>query len=263
MLGKCGIMYEFRKVKNIRPLPPSSFIHVGRAVDTAANVNLKTKIDTETLLPTEQVLDIARDTTRHWFSVDGVTLTPDDPPSEKAAADKAVDKAVRLAKLHSEELAPTLRPQHVQRSWTMEIVGCSFDLVGTRDLDEVDGSVHDLKTKKKSPTAREAELSDQGTLYTLSRMVIDGVKPPVRFVLDSMVDLKSGPKVVIQESTRSEADFRVLANRLEAAERVINSGAFTPARQTDWWCSLTYCGYATICPYFRRPVSVAVGEIAE
>lgn len=258
LLWKCGIAFENRHIRKIRP-PATSAIHVGKGVDEAANVNLLAKIETQHLLPTQQVLDIARDTVRHSFQEEGALLMPDEP-NEKTACDFAVDKAVRLSRAHAEQLAPTLNPKHVQRKWTLEIPGFQFDLVGTRDLDEVDETTRDLKTSGKSPAKTAAYTSDQGTMYLMSKWVIDKIALPARFVLDTIVDLKRGPKVDRQESFRTKDDFQIIMNRVENAARVIEKGAFTPARQTDWWCSQKYCSYAPNCPYFRRPVSVAIGE---
>jgi len=259
VLWKCGVMFEFRYIRKIR-MSPTSAIHVGRAVDQAANLNLQNKIDTDELLPEEHVLDIARDATVGLFETEGVTPSPDEPEDPKIACELAVDKAVRLSRAHHTKLAPKLKPRAVQRPWAMEIPGFPFDITGTRDLDETDGTIRDLKTSKRSPPKTAADTTDQGTLYSMSAWVVDQTPPPVRFALDTIVDLKTETKVVTQESTRDLDDFQVMANRIENAERIIRTGAFTPARQTDWWCSLTYCAYARMCPYFRQPKQFSTGE---
>ena len=256
LLWRCGVAFEFRHIKKVKA-PPTSALHVGRGVDEAANVNLTSKIETQELLPTEQVLDIARDTVKHVFTNEGVMLGPGED-NEKAACDLAVDKAVRLTKAHATILAPTLKPKFVQRQWTMTVPGFPFDIVGTRDLDETDETIRDLKTSGKSPAKTAAFTSDQGTMYALSKWVVEKIEPPIRFVLDTIVDLKRETKVSFLESTRTKADFQVMVNRIENAARILETGAFTPARQTDWWCSQRWCSYANQCPYFRRPVSVAV-----
>lgn len=258
LLWKCGIAFEFRHIQKLR-MPPSSAVHVGKGVDQAANSNLTSKIETEQLLPTEEVLDIARDTVRFSFQEEGALLMPDEP-NEKTACDFAVDKAVRLTKAHATVLAPTLRPKRVQAKWTVEVPGFPFDLVGTRDLDEIDGTIRDLKTSAKSPNKNAAYTSDQGTMYALSKWVVEKLQPPIRFVLDTIVDLTRETKISQLESVRTKDDFQVMLNRVENAARVLEAGAFVPARQTDWWCSQKYCSYHAICPYFRRPVTVAAGD---
>lgn len=257
LLWRCGVAFENRHIKKIK-MPPSSAIHVGKGVDEAANSNLTSKIETKQLLPTPQVLDIARDAVKHSFEEEGAMLMPDET-NEKTACDLAVDKAVRLTKAHATDLAPVLKPAFVQRRWTVEIPGFPFDIVGTRDLDEIDGTIRDLKTSGKSPAKNAAETSDQLTMYSLSKWVVDRTEPPIRVVLDTIVDLKRETKIVNVESIRDKSDFRIMLNRIENAARVLESGSFTPARQTDWWCSLKFCSYATTCPYFRQPKTFAGG----
>jgi hypothetical protein len=257
LLWKCGIQFQFRHIQRIK-MQPSSAIHVGRGVDEASNTNLNSKIDTDQLLPTEQVLDIARDVVTHNFDTEGAMLMPDEP-NEKTARAMAVDKAVRLTKAHATVLAPTLKPKSVQRKWTVEIPGFPYDIVGTRDLDETDGTIRDLKTAGKTPNRNAAEMSDQLSMYALSKFVVDKTPPPIRVVLDTIVDLKKETKIDLKESTRDKSDFGVILRRIENAAEILQKEAFTPARQTDWFCSLKWCSYATICPFFRRPKTFAGG----
>lgn len=262
LLWKCGIAFEFRYIRKIRVEPPST-LHVGRGVDHAVMENLSEKIATGALLPIEKVKDLAADATRASFDRDGVSLADDEPQNPLLAADQAVDRAVRLAALHAEQLAPKIDPARVQAAFALEVEGFRFDVVGTRDIDERNNTIRDLKTAKKSPARTAAQTSDQGTLYALAKWVIDRAPTPVRFALDTLVDLKSGVKAVVLESTRSEDDFQAIANRIANAEKVILAGAFTPARQSDWWCSLQYCGYAPMCPYFRKPLTMNLGDAGE
>jgi PD-(D/E)XK nuclease superfamily len=260
-LFSCGIAFEKRYILNERK-PATSYLHVGKGVDEAANLNLQNKIDTKTLLPVAQVVDVARDAVRHSIESDGLALTPDEiGMTEKAAGDAAVDKAVRLTEAHAKILAPRLKPKRVQAKFSLEIPGFPFDVVGTRDLDDEDDATRDLKTSKKSPPKLAAEQSDQLTLYALSRAIIEKVALPVKVALDYVVDLKRETKVAPPlESTRDRDDFQVILNRFEAAARVLESGAFTPARQTDWWCNLRWCEYAPTCKYFRSPKSMVLEE---
>jgi hypothetical protein len=267
-LWRCGQYFKFRHIEHVFSMPPSA-IHVGHAVDAAANLNLSHKIATDALLPVEHVLDIARDVTREAFDRSGVTPGPDEPKDPAAICDQAVDKAVRMADKHARHLAPTLNPIAVQHEFTIVIPGFRYDLVGTRDLDEADGTVHDLKTSKRSPKRDAAWTSDQGTLYTMAKWIEEGQpEKPMRFALDTIIETprRHDVKLVQLADYRREADFQTMANRIEVSAAFLTKAAekdiFLPARQTDWWCSETYCPYTTRCKYFRRPVSVAVGDVA-
>jgi hypothetical protein len=194
---------------------------------------------------------------------EGLLLEPADKLlGEKATKAAVVDKTVRLAKAHASVLAPRLKPKKVQAKWSLEIPGMPFDLVGTRDLDETDNAVIDLKTSKKSPSRSQAVNSDQLTAYALSVHVINSVDPPVTVGLDYIVDLKTGVKVADRlVSTRGKGDFQVLLRRIENAATIFEKGAFTPANQgRDWWCSTTYCEFAPTCPFFRMSLAESEGE---
>jgi hypothetical protein len=261
-LWKCGVAFERRYILKDRGVAPS-YVHVGKAVDHGANINLQNKIDKDVLLPVEQVVDEARDSAAGSMEEEGLQLEPEDKLiGEKAAKAKVIDKTVRLARAHAAVLAPRLKPKRVQAKWALEIPGMPFDLVGTRDLDEIDETVSDLKTSKRSPQKNQAVISDQLTTYAFSVAVINNVQPPVKVALDYIVDLKGGAKVADRlTSTRSKPDFEVLLRRIENAKMILEKGAFTPANQgRDWWCSLQYCEFATTCPYFRMSLAEPEGD---
>jgi hypothetical protein len=261
-LWACGVAFARRYLNKERGIAPS-YIHVGKAVDHAANTNLQHKIDSDSLLPVEQVVDEARDVVTRSMEDEGLQLEPADRViGEKAAKAAVVDKTVRVCKAHAMTLAPRLKPKRVQAKWSLEIPGMPFDLVGTRDLDETDDSVADLKTSKQSPNKNQAVTSDQLTTYALSVHVIGKVPVPVKVHLDYIVDLKTGTKVADRlTSTRGKDDFGVLLRRLENASTILQKGAFTPANQgRDWWCSVQYCEFATTCPYFRMSLAESEGE---
>lgn len=264
-LWKCGVAFERRYILKDRGVAPS-YVHVGKAVDHGANINLQNKIDKDVLLPVEQVVDEARDSAAASMEEDGLQLEPEDRIlGEKATKAKVIDKTVRLARAHASTLAPRLKPKRVQAKWSLEIPGMPFDLVGTRDLDEIDETVSDLKTSKRSPQKNAAVISLQLTTYALSVHVINKVEPPVKVALDYIVDLKAGVKVADRlASTRRNNDFEVLLRRIENAKEILEKGAFTPANQgRDWWCSQQYCEFAPTCPYFSMPLAEQMAGVGD
>lgn len=259
MLSRCGIKFERRYILGER-LTPTTAIVVGKGVDAATNRNLQNKIDTTELLPVEAVQDTARDSVNESVADEGLKLTPDEQVAGEAKSKgAAVDKAVRLARKHALSLAPTLKPAAVQVQWSLEIPGFPFDIVGTRDLDEVDGRIRDLKTSGKTPGKMTAHTSDQGTMYALAKWAIEKVELPVKFTLDTIVDLQAAPKVHTQHSKRGREDFEAVYNRIENAARVLEKGAFVPARQDDWYCSARWCGYYSDCRFARSMKQFSIG----
>ncbi len=251
MLSRCGEQFRRRYVEG-EVIPPGVALIVGIATHRIAAKTLTRKM--EGLATTvEQAADEARDALNaEWEK--GVRLDDEERAEPEARVrGGAVAKAVILAALHARLLAPRIQPTHVERKWSLALPGFPLDFVGTLDVQEGD-SVRDLKTAGKSPPKSAALLSDQLTAYALAVSILDGMRP-ARVILDYLVDLKSGPSLVTQESERTRADFQVLVARVEQACRVIEKGAFTPARQTDWACSRQFCGYADTCPYFRGRIT--------
>jgi len=259
MLSRCGEQYRRRYIDG-EIIPPAIAMLTGSAVDESVNRNLEHKIETEELLPAEQVADIARDALNHRWDESGVLLTPEEAKENlKKLRGEAVDKSVRLSLLHHGGLASRLDPTHVQRKWRIELDGYPFDLIGFIDIQESAVSVRDTKTSKKSPHTGIAGTDNQLTLYALAVQVLDG-EPPEYVALDYLVDLKT-PKIKSLISTRNDDDFRVILRRVENAIRTIEAGVFVPANQNDWACSERFCGYFRTCPYTRNPKSVSLVEM--
>ncbi len=262
MLSRCGEQFRRRYVEG-EIIPPGVALIVGIATHRSAAKTLTRKMIGGTTTA-EQAADEARDALNaEWDK--GVRLDDEERAKPEAAVrGAAVAKAVVLSALHARVLAPSIEPMYVERAWSVALPGYPVDLVGTLDVQER-RSVRDLKTAGKSPPKNAAALSDQLTAYALAVRVVDGTAPQ-HVVLDHLVDLASGPKVVTLTSGRTPADFKVFLARVEQACRVIEKGVFTPARQTDWACSRKFCGYADTCPYFRGRITgtgIAIEPVGE
>lgn len=251
-LWSCGEAFR-RRYLEMESEPKGTYIAVGSGVDRAVTRNLENWIVDKTLLPIDEVESIARDSAEYELQNNEITLDADEREMGMAQAKAAaIDKAVRLASLHAREIAPKLRPVAVQRKWALEIPGIPFDIVGTIDVQEAD-SIRDTKTSGKSPAAGIAEMSDQLSIYALAVRTIDGAAPTT-VALDYLIDNKT-PVAKTYTGTRSDDDFRVIIARIENAAEVIEKGAFTPARPTDWQCSVKWCGFFRTCRYAKQPKS--------
>jgi hypothetical protein len=147
-----------------------------------------------------------------------------------------------------------------------------IDFVGEQDIQEVIGDqliIRDTKTSAKSPTpsfldgsdkAGTADDSEQLTAYAVASHVIDG-KLPDRMVLDYLVRTNAAKptvKYVPTATTRSMDDVQVFLNRFTNLIHAMKTGVFVPANQSWWGCSEKWCGYSSICPYFKRPKLVQI-----
>lgn len=260
-LSRCGEQFRRRYIEG-EIIAPGIFLLVGRATHCSVALNMGHKLETGDMLPAEACAEAARDTLNaEWGK--GIVLTDEEGQQDiTMVRGEAVDKAVRLAVLHHDCKAPDLHPTHIERQWTIELPGYDLDLAGTIDIQEGMDAIRDTKTSGKSPSKDVAENSDQLTVYALAARVIDGAVP-ARLALDYLVDLKRGPKVQTLETTRTADDFQVYLRRVEAVIRALDKGAFVPARQTDWWCSERWCGYAPTCPYFRGRKTIAFSGAAD
>lgn len=258
-LTKCGEMWRQRYVLGHKSKPGIALL-VGSSTDESINTNLRHKVMNDgALISIEEASDIAADSFDRRVLFEGVSIFKEDGTlTEQKGAGK--DKAVRLARLHHEVLAPVIRPKsaaHIQRRWRLAFDGIDADLVGITDvqeeIDEHTDLIRDEKTTGKTPSADAAEKSFQLKTYALAVKVID--KKSALVQLDFMVDQKKkGARVEIRKGGLV-TDFTSVMLRFKAAYKAITKGVFLPARPDDWWCSRRWCGYyGTTCPYTTKGV---------
>ena len=269
MASRCGEQY-FRRYILGEKIAPGVALIVGSATHVPIEHDLQNKIETEELLPSEQIKDLARDTVNDRWDREGVRL--DETEQEKGAdrvKGEAVDMAVNLALLHHNELAPLIQPAHVERRWELDLPGYDCTLTGVIDIQETSLDVIDTKTAARRPAANSADGNQQLTIYCLATKVLDGVIPKVS--IHSLVKSKSKRRqpaewrgltlpddIEIQESTRTSVDFPPVLRRIESLLVAIEKGIFLPTNPENWACDPRYCGYYPTCKYVnakRRPLN--------
>jgi hypothetical protein len=138
----------------------------------------------------------------------------------------------------------------VERTFLLSIKGFDFDLAGTIDVEEAT-RVRDTKTFLKRPTQDSVDRSLQLSLYALAKKTVDGTNPE-ELCLDVLLKQKQ-PKVEVFKTTRTDADYRSLLQRVELAAEQIEAGLFGPCSPDHWGCSDRFCGYwADHCEFGRR-----------
>ncbi|MEW5876071.1 MAG: PD-(D/E)XK nuclease family protein [Candidatus Zixiibacteriota bacterium] len=255
-LMRCPKQYEFRYVNGL-VIPPGVALHIGSATHDAIAKNLKHKAETGgALLPVSDVQDLARDSVaKRWDSEDVYLQDDEAERGRDTMRAETIDTAVALAALHATELAPIIQPisaAHVERKWVLEIGDLPFDLAGTIDVQE-SGRIRDTKTAKKTPTQGDVDSNEQFTMYALAASVIDSdVKPPVDISVDALIKTKQ-PKSEILQTKRMGWQMRALVETIKSYSILIQAGHFPP-NTSGWWCSRTWCGYASRCPFYSgRP----------
>jgi PD-(D/E)XK nuclease superfamily len=147
-----------------------------------------------------------------------------------------------------------------------------IDFVGEQDIVERIGDllvVRDTKTSGKAPTPSLADgskkpgiadESEQLTAYATASFVVDG-KLPDKLILDYLVQTNAATptrKYVPTVSVRDMDDVNVFLNRFTNLIHAMKTGVFIPANQSWWGCSEKWCGWAQICPYFKKPKLVQI-----
>jgi hypothetical protein len=253
---KCMEQFRRRYIER-EVIPPGVALIVGTGTHKGVDVNMHHKMATGELLPEDAVADAARDGVNlAWDG--GVKLEPEElQRGMKIVRGEAVDKAVRLAKLHHREKAPQINPIHAERPWALEIEGYPIDLVGRLDIQEAD-TVRDTKTSGKTPADTCAQKSLQLKAYALAVKILDG-KPPSRVFLDYLIDTKTPKSATFGHEPDAE-DFQAVLNRLEVIAAAMKAGVFVPVEPDHWACSERFCGYHSTCRFVCRPRLFAVPE---
>jgi hypothetical protein len=166
------------------------------------------------------------------------------------------DCAVDLAGLYVEEVAPSVRPIAVEKKIEIEPKNMTIKIQGIMDLveDDLGDVIRDLKTKEKSPWAGEADVSQQLTLYNMIRYA-DVRKMPRE---SKLVTLVRTPKthdmsVVVQSTTRTMDDIKMLIARIKTAVEATEKGVFVPADPAAAGSPCGWCEYNDgTCPYYRK-----------
>lgn len=269
MLYRCG--EQFKRVVLDGDLEPPGFAAVvGRSAHQVAQDNLTRKLATGALMTLEEVRDLARDSFQRSWESTPVFLNKEE---RESGFDKVkglgIDRTIAISEAHARFVAPIITPREggIERKWVVKANGYPFDLAGQIDVEEADHTIRDFKTGFKLVSQRFADTSEQLTIYSWAKNIIDKVAPP-RVVLDGVAVSKTGQVTVESfESKRTQADFDVARRRFDRAVEVIEKGAFTPANPTDWWCSEKFCGFAAdgSCPFFNksRPLSISVRKKGE
>lgn len=245
---------------------------VGKGTDAAVNADLTEKIEKQVLLPDDVVKDIAAQTLEREWESEGVELDDEERQrGEATVKGEAKDKTVKLAVLHHGSAAPIIQPKAIQRAFSIDLtdwlknergVDLELDLVGTMDVEEVNGNIRDTKTTGKTPGYEASSDSTQLIGYGLAKKVLDG-RSPKQLVLDYLVyPKKNEPHYEPRKAKWSDGVIAGFLGRVENVARLIEagsgSGLFVPARPEDWWCHKRWCGFhgTDLCAYWRRPVTI-------
>jgi hypothetical protein len=249
MFSRCGRQFMYRYLEGLI-IPPGISAVRGTAAHTGVEVNMLHMMEAGVAAPLEAVEVACHNAVNNEWE-NGVRLLPDEQEqSEKQLRGDAVDGAIRLARTHYKEIAPNLKPTHVERWFELIVPALPCTIKGRIDLQE-GGGIRDLKTGKAYPLEDAAERSPQLTWYALAVKALDGELPDY-VSLDHLILTKTGVTYRPQVAQRDGDDFNREIHRAQLAAFMIDDGRFQPATPDQWCCTPKWCGYWNRCPYGAR-----------
>ena len=229
-------------------IPPGVAMLRGSMVHVAAQQNHYHKKACGTDLEKSKLVEIAVAAFKEKCQREGFRLTREEMQVGVLPMLARTKEAGRvLTELYRDRIAPSFQPDLIEEKIHAVIPTSPVDLEGTIDLTTTDGRLKDLKTSGRRKSQAEADgslqLSTYGILYYAKRGVL-----PSGYDLHVMLD-QDKPDVQTLATTRSTADFSVLAARLNVMLAAKKAGVFPPAAVGSWICSARWCGYFDSCPY--------------
>lgn len=247
MACRCGEQYRRRYMER-EIIAPGIAMLKGSAVHKGAETNFRQKIESHEDLPVNDIVDAAvasLDAAAHGE----VSLTDDELSiGFKNVIGAATDSVRDMAKIHAEQQAPDYQPVMVEQAVRIELPDSPRDYLGVLDLVDDQDRVIDLKTAKRKKSQNDADSSVQLTGYGATFKALNG-RDPKELILDTIIQGKKETTRQTVSTTRSEADYAALAERINAVNASIAAGIFLPATPGAWNCSPRWCGYFTTCKF--------------
>lgn len=250
MYVRCGEQYRRRYIEK-ESLPPGISMLKGTSIHRGAEKNFSQKIESHADLDKKSIVDYSVSVLEETIKHEGLLLNSEEESRGKSVVvDEAKISTVELAGLLMDEVTPKYQPIEVEQRYQVELESSSHDLNGIIDMKIESGQIMDLKTSAKSWSQERLDKDLQFTFYGLMDRVKTGVNPKP-MILENLVTTKK-PKTLTLETNRTQEDFDVLVNRMNAIVEGINKGIFIPAQPDSWICSEKFCGYALSCKFFVK-----------
>lgn len=242
---RCAEQWRRRYIE-AEVIPPGISARVGTGVHKAAETNFRSKLENGEDMPLDAVQDCAAEAYDKALS-EGVFFAPDELPGAKIAMAEGKDKAVSLATLFRNQLAPTIQPWLIERKIRLNISGIPLPLVAVLDIYTANKELRDLKTSGKKWTEDKAHTSPQPTIYREAVREATG-EYPASLMFDVLVSSKI-PTLQTLPTHRTDDDLQVLVRQFNIMLDSIYAGIFHPAQPDHWVCSMKWCGYYFTCPH--------------
>lgn len=240
---RCGQQWYYAYIEQ-RKSPPNIRQVLGIATHGAIEHNYQQKVESKVDLHVDEVIAAFSD--QYDTQIPEVEAPDEDPGQAK-------DDGVRMVGLYQKDVAPKIQPYWVERPVAFDIDGIPWS--GVIDLVEEKQTfsgpqrvVRDTKTTARKPSGANHQIAMTG--YAIAYRHETGDEE-ADVVLDFLVRTKT-PQYVPLHSGGPVSDQQIVAFA-EVAKQVsdaITRGDFLPNGLYSQACS--WCGYADICPAYRR-----------
>lgn len=247
LLQLCGEAFR-RKYLEGQPSWYGTAAAIGIATHQSAENDLTNKVEQGELLSSEEVIDYAADAFEHVWDTEPIELTKEEKEDKHGVHDRSKDQTIQLSWLHHDDLAPEIRPAHLEKRLELEVEGFPLTLLGYADVIEEDGTIRDLKTRGKTPRATDAQ-DDIGLQFYSLIQDTKGERPK-ELALDVLVKTKTPKRVTVTSPVQKDHDATL--GRIERAAHIIETGAYMPAEPSHWKCSEKFCEFFDDCRWGRR-----------
>lgn len=232
---RCAKQWEYAYVYELKR-PPSIRMLLGNSAHVAEEINYKQKIESETDLTTEEVVDVFSD------AFDAGLLEAEVDLEDKEQPGPAKDSGIATLTKYHETIAPDIQPLWVEHEGLMHVDDVPYSY--TVDLVDTKRRVRDHKYTKRRPQ-NSADYAYAMVGYALGFRNETG-ETESDVVLDYMVRTKEPYHwPVASNGPVPDSAVSAFGGVLSLVSEAISEGTFLPTGLQGHACS--WCGYRDIC----------------
>jgi len=243
----CLRLLQYRYVeKRPRRFQPLNMA-LGRVVHATAAKDYTHRIERGLYLPDDAILDLAAQA--FGTETEGVEWK-----HEEQGAGDAMDSAISMSRAHHRDVAPTVRPLHVEHRMEARVAGCPVTILGYADViaETAAGKViRDTKSSTKEPHGAKyreivPDARNVAQLATYRIIAAANQEPAVESWLDYVWPQKGGQSLP-QKVEITKRDVQLALEDYADLIRVYETGLYPRTGRGTWICKEGKCEYYSEC----------------
>lgn len=261
MFNVCQFKWYCYAVRRIESRPPGSKIALGRFYDETLNVNFEQKIVSSKDLSTDELLDVfntyfdkGKDEIDWESNIDKADTRQMGQNILKKMSEGIetliVKPGIPEVVEYSKRPFVSMMPKNVQKKYTLQLPGVPWLLVGIPDLETVDGTTIDHKTKTGLVHEADGNHIVTADIYSIAKNIEMGAGAVTKRRIDYVIKNKTPKLVQVEIPDLSEAGieyFKIkVATQFQQME-LIRRGLMRPDTNRGHMYCNSKCQYAEIC----------------